>query len=150
MNFIIICMLHIIAGAICIYYIDTKWKIYESDWLFGIKPLQQYNFLVRIYPCDEGLLSLKFSALRHSAIPMICSALIWFVGAKWLCSISTFLALVYIWMPIMRNRVRKADYNEAGSHTQSMLDPVMQACSSVTVCAVANYIIVMIAYAFRP
>lgn len=151
MTFIIIAIMHILTATICTIFINAKWKYYIGDKYFPpIKMLRMYNTLSRVWPSDDGFLSLKFSAIRHAVIPMIFSALIWFVDIGWLNSILTFLALYYVWAPISRYRVRKADYEEAGEVNQKMLIPVKSACFSVIICAVANYIILLICYALHP
>lgn len=149
MSFFVIFISHIVVMLTTIYFISIKWKFYAND-LFGISSLQQYNILSRVWPTDKGFSSLKYSAVRHSMIPLAFSALIWFVNAAWLNRVASYLALLYVWSPVSRYRVRNADYKEAGQASQQMLKPVKSACFSLIVCAIANYIVTLICYGFRP
>ena len=61
---IITLVLFILSFIICTAFIHSKWKFYTSGSLsifLPINRLRSYNTLSRIWPCDDGFLSLIFS-----------------------------------------------------------------------------------------
>ena len=152
MTFLSICALHIVIFIICCLFISSKWKFYaKEEVLFSkIELLRQYNRLSMVWPVDNKFFSLKASAFRHTIIPLIFSAIIWFVNIRLLSTILLSLALLYCLSILPRHNVRKRDYEFAGENSQELLKPVKAACFSIIVCAFANYIILFLSYGFRP
>lgn len=149
MKFLIICGLLLLSFFICVFYIRSRWSLYAGG-IFGVSSLRSYNALSRVWPCDDGFMSLIFSALRHTLIPLVFAALIWFINKAVLSSLSLLFALLYAVSIIPRYHVRKRDFNEAGDVSKEMLRPVKSACFSVMVCSFANYMILLLCYGLRP
>lgn len=149
MNLGIICFFHIATAIVCVLYINSKWKFYTTE-MFALSLLRTHNIFSRVWPTDDGFLSLKMSALRHAIIPMILSIIIWTINVRLIHSVCTLVALLYIWLPIIRNRARKEDFKESSREIQPSLVSVKSASSSITICAIVNYVIVMLAFAVRP
>jgi hypothetical protein len=141
-------LMFIISFTLCVAFIRSKWKIYSGSWFPLIDSLRSYNILSRVWPCDDGFMSLIFSAFRHTLIPVIFAFLIWFVNNDLLSRFLLFLSLGYAFFIIPRYKERKKDYDMAGENSQQMLKPVKSACFSVIVCAFANYFILLICYAY--
>lgn len=150
MSFWVIAVSHIVVMVFTICYIGSRFKVYENDWLLGLRKLQSYNVLSRVWPTDKGFASLKYSAVRHSLIPLALSALIWFANIALLNKAALFIAILYAWSIFPRYRMRNADYKEAEAGSQKMLQPVRSACFSVIICAIANFFIILICYGLRP
>lgn len=142
-------IMFILSFAICAVFIHSKWRFYSEGAIELFRPINQlrsYNVLSRIWPCDDGFMSLIFSALRHTLIPVIFSFLIWFVNNDKLNSILLFLSLLYAISIIPRYKTRRRDYIAAGESSRTMLKPVKSACFSVIICAFANYFILLFCY----
>lgn len=147
----IILILFILSFTICTVFIRSKWGAYSTG-LKGLRlidALRSYNILSRIWPCDDGFMSLIFSALRHTLIPVIFSFLIWFVNNDRLNGILLFVSLLYAMSIIPRYKQRKKDFINAGEASRDMLKPVKSACFSVILCAFANYVILLFCYGLR-
>ena len=151
MNYYAILIAFIVSFTICTVFIRMKWRFYKNSWPFSnYSLLKQHNVLSGVWPVDEGFMSLIYSALRHTVIPVIFSALIWFVNVEQLHSAATFLCLLYIWSPFARYRTRRKDYKSSGDASQKLLKPVKSACFSVVMLSVVNYLILFVCYCFRP
>ncbi len=152
--FFIVCTLLIISFIVCTYYIHSKWKFYLKG-VHGLRPidsLRHHNILARIWPCDDGFMSLIFSALRHTLLPVVFAFLIWVVNNDRLNSLLLFISLIYTISIIPRYKARRADFklNKEYRTTQEMLKPVKSACFSVVLCAITNYFILLLCYSLRP
>ena len=76
---LVILILFALSFTLCVIYIKCKWKIYVNDVIFRkIDLLRRYNILSGVWPCDDGFMSLIFSAFRHTIIPIVFSLIIWF------------------------------------------------------------------------
>lgn len=139
----IISIMFILSFLICAMFIHSKWRIYSQGEIYY---LRHYNILSRIWPCDDGFMSLVFSALRHTLIPTTFAFLIWFINNDKLNSIFLFVALLYAISIIPRYKERKKDFNSTGETSQKMLKPIKSACFSVIICAFANYLILLFCY----
>lgn len=151
--FFIICALFITSFIVCTYYIHSKWKYYSEGTIFRhIDNLRHYNSLSRIWPCDEGFMSLIFSALRHTLLPVVFAFLIWFINNDGLSSLLLFISFIYAVSIIPRYKTRRADFklNKEYQATQEMLKPVKSACFSVVLCSFTNYFILLLCYGLRP
>ena len=105
---------------------------------------------IMFYPCDDGFMSLIFSALRHTLVPVIFAFLIWFVNNDILNSFLLFASLIYAISVIPRYRKRRADFITASETSKEMLQPVKSACFSVVLCTFANCFILLLCYGLRP
>ena len=144
-------LLFILSFIICTIFIRSKWKVCVKGWK-GLRPidmLRHYNILSRIWPCDDGFMSLIFSALRHTLIPLIFAFVIWFVNNDGLNSFLLFATLIYAVSIIPRHSERRKDFLTAGEASQEILKPVKSACFSVILCAFANYLILLLCYFLR-
>ena len=147
----IVLILLILSFIICTIFIRSKWKFYAAG-LKGLRPidlLRTYNILSQAWPCDDGFMSLIFSALRHTLIPIIFAFLIWFINSDWLNSLLLFASLIYALSIIPRYKERKKDFISAGEASQDMLKPIKSACFSVILCAFVNYLILLLCYCLR-
>ena len=144
-------ILFILSFTLCTIFIHSKWKIYSEGWngLRLIDQLRRYNILSGIWPCDDGFMSLIFSALRHTLIPTIFAFLIWFVNNDRLNRFLLFMSLIYAVSIIPRYKERKKDFMTAGEASREMLNPLKSACFSVILCAFANYFILLLCYGLR-
>ena len=150
--FLVLC-LFIVSFAICTMFIRSKWKFYTEGVHPQFQPINQlrsYNILSRIWPCDDSFMSLTFSALRHTLLPIIFSFLIWYVNNAKLNSALLYATLLYALSIIPRYKERRKDFMSAGESSQEMLKPVKSACFSVIVCAFINYFILLLCYGLRP
>ena len=144
----IVLILFALSFAICTVFICSKWRFYSKGILFPpINTLRSYNILSRVWPCDDGFMSLIFSAFRHTFIPVVFAFLIWFLNNDKLSGFLLFLALLYAYSIIPRYRERRKDFNSADEASRKMLQPVKLACFSVILCAFANYFILLFCYA---
>ena len=139
-------IMFILSFALCTMFIRSKWKFYTQGIFRPIDQLRRYNILSRIWPCDDGFVSLIFSALRHTLIPFIFALLIWHVNNDKLNSILLFLSLLYAISIFPRHKERRRDFIAAGEDFHPLLKPVKSACFSVIICAFANYFILLLCY----
>lgn len=144
---LVILILFALSFTLCVIYIKCKWKIYVNDVIFRkIDLLRRYNILSGVWPCDDGFMSLIFSAFRHTIIPIVFSLIIWFSDSNILHSALLFISLLYAISIIPRYKVRKRDYISAGEASRELLKPVKSACFSIIVCAFLNYFILLGCY----
>ncbi len=149
----IVTALFILSFIVCAAFIRSKWKFYANGDIPLFQPINQlrnYNILSRVWPCDNGFMSLIFSALRHTIVPFIFSLLIWFVNDDALDSFLLFASLIYAVSIIPHYKKRRKDFVTAGESSREMLKPVKSACFSVIICAFANYFILLLCYGLRP
>lgn len=147
--FIYICAAAVVAFLVCSGFIGSKWRYYIVGIMPRIRMLRSYNILSRVWPCDDGFWSLKWSAARHTIVTIGFSALVWYVNVGWLNSILTTVCILYAMLTVSRYRVRLRDYKYA-EEARSMLAPVKAACFSVVVLSWIDYLILMVCYALRP
>ena len=144
-------ILFILSFTICTLYIHSKWKVC-SEGINGLRLIDNiriYNALSRVWPCDDGFMSLIFSAFRHTLIPVAFAFLIWFVNNNKLNSIILFISLIYAISIIPRYKERRRDFITAGEASREMLKPLKSACFSVIICAFTNYFILLLCYGLR-
>lgn len=150
MFIITICVPLVAAFLLCWLFIFSKWRKY--GWLYSepsIQSLRSYNILSRVWPCDNGFMSLVFSALRHTVLAGVAAALIWFVNIQTLNTALTLGTLLYAYLVVSRYNVRRKDYKTA-EHCKDLLKPVKSACFSVVLLSFFDYLIVMLSYGLRP
>ena len=122
-------------------------RVVSKDVIFRkIDQLRHYNILSGVWPCDDGFMSLIFSAFRHTIVPIVFSLIIWFSDSDILDSILLFITLLYAFSIIQRYKMRKEDYMSAGEASRELLKPVKSACFSIIVCAFSNYFILLGCY----
>lgn len=137
--------------AVCWIFISRMWGKYAGDPLgLGIRILRSYNALNRVWPTDDGFSSLKFSALRHTGVAIASSALVWFLDAGILNKVLLVANAIYACLVYLRYRARTDDYKAADLSSQNMLLPVKNACFSVLVLSVLDWVVLQLVYGFRP
>lgn len=155
MTFLHISLLHIFSFLFYFIYVDIIWRIHYSGFYgsFNFSSLRSYNVLHPIWPDDPEFWGLKFSALRHAIIPLLFSALVWFVNLKWLNTLCFWLSLLYSNIGLHLYHSRRANYKNALKGTEapkSFLKPVKSLCFWLRVHSYVNYFIFIICYALRP
>lgn len=140
----------VVAFLVCSGFIGSKWRYYANGYPSQITSLRRFNAFARVWPCDDGFASLKWSAARHTFITIAFSFLVWYVNIRWINSTLLTLCALYALSTVSRYRVRLRDYKDAGDASQRMLRPVKSACFSVVIMSWADYLILMVCYALRP
>ena len=134
------------------FFISRKWAFYDEGFLsiVNYSALHSHNVLSRSWPEDAGFLSLKFSALRHTVAALVSAVLIWFLDIRFFNTLLLSATAIYICPCFLLYRARVSDYQTAPSAAHEFLKPVKQACLSVLICAIADYLILLTVYGMRP
>ncbi len=151
MNFGLFCIMYATSFIVCFCFISIIWRVNFSGFngRFTLLALRNYNTLSRIWPDDSGFWSLKFSALRHTLIPLVFSALIYFLNISWLNTALITLSLLYVYLKCVFHNTRRKEFKTAKSEAHSFLKPVKTASFSVVALSVINHIILMFSYAYN-
>lgn len=149
MNTIVV--MYIASFLICGGFILMSWAIHTKDIILGkIDILKEYNRFSQLWPCDRYFLSLIFSMLRHTLLPLAFAFVIMRVNVNVLNTILNWVALLYTISKIPLHKARRRDYITASDTSKSILKPVYMACTSVVCFSFINYFILMYAYYIRP
>lgn len=147
--FFSICLVALISYILFHAYINLKWRFY-SGVLSPILMLRSHNVLSRVWPCDNGFASLKWSGARDVFFTIAFSALIYFINHSFLNSALLFLKLAFVVPKFYLYIIRVRDYNNASENSKEFLKPVKSACFSTALFALFTYIITLICYGVRP
>ncbi len=155
MTFVHIGLLHLFSFLFFYIYINIVWRKNYSglSGSMAFHALCSYNVLSTIWPDDPKFWSLKFSALRHTVIPLLLSTSVWFVNLKWLNTLCFLFSCLYASIGLNLYLSRRSDYKNALQRTHSYkfcLKPVKSACFWLLVHSYANFVIFIICYVIRP
>lgn len=142
--------LFIVSQCICSLIVHLKWRGYANDRFWGVEMLRMHNALSRVWPCDDHFASLHFSMIRHTLVALVSSLVIWCVNIAVLNSVLLLLNALYVVLPLMRYRVRSADYRTSGEASQKLLSGARIASLVSLVAAILNYVILLLCYGLRP
>ena len=137
-----------VVGTIAFWCIlSRKWSKLDRVFVRIIETLRAMNPNI---PGHTGYLDLKFSVIRHAAVTLISSAIIFLVGIRSIAQIVLFLNVLYAYAPISRYKSRKRYLQElriAGhSDTASILSPLVRDSLCPIVHAIACVFILFILY----